>query len=217
MKKKTLWLATFGTAFCAFAPAQDASVFSGPQVGEQAPSLKVVDALNSSKAAYDFVDRADGKPCILIFIHDLLANKSDEPSLGLSYVLSHYAASRKDTELVHGVVYLTGDITEMRAFLTKVQRALPKKKTPLLISPDGIEGPGPWGLNRNLRMTVVILRKNQVTANFALQQPSVQVDAPKILAKLVEVIGGEAPKLNELDFPYYIQKPPTMKEKSPRE
>ncbi len=198
---------TMAFLLCTATYGQEQMVFSGPQIGEQLPSLKVVDVFDATAKTYDFVALSDGKPSILIFVHDLLANKSDEPSLGLAYVLSHYAAARDETSLTCGVVYLTGDVTEMKAFLTKVRRALPKKETPLIISPEGLEGPGAWGLNRNLRMTVVISRKNQVTANFALQQPSVSADAPRILAKLVEVIGGEAPTLGELDFPYYIKKP----------
>lgn len=186
---------------------QEPVVFSGPQVGEKLPPLDVVDAFDATGKAYDIIAQAGGKPSILIFIHDLLANKSDEPSLGLAYVLSHYAAEREDTGLVRCVVYLTDDVTEMRAFLTKVRRALPKQDTPLTISPEGLEGPGSWGLNRNIRMTVVISLKNKVVANFALQQPSVRADAPRILAKLVEVIGGEVPSLGELDFPYYIERP----------
>ena len=194
--------------------AQEA-VFSGPQPGEKLPGLTVVDAQVSlgqpagSAAAkpYDLVASAKGKPSIYIFIHDLLNNKSDEPSLGLSYILSHYSATREDTGLVRNVVYLTDDVAALNAFLTKIGRALPKKKTPLTICTQGLEGPGAWGLNHNLRMTVVIANKNVVTANFAIQQPGVAVDAERILAELVKVIGGTPPKLRDLDFPYYIGKP----------
>ncbi|MCR9296281.1 MAG: hypothetical protein NXI32_26515 [bacterium] len=198
-------------AKCTF--AQEPPVYSGPQVGEKLPTLELVDGLDRESQEFDWTAKTDGKPSLLIFIHDLLANKSDEPSLGLSYVLSHYAAERRDAGLTYGVVYLADDVSEMRAFLTKIQRALPKKGTPLMISTDGLEGPGAWGLNRNLRMTVVISQENQVTANFALQQPSVEFDAPRILAKLIETIGGKVPTLAELDFPYYIGRPDTMKGK----
>jgi hypothetical protein len=120
----------------------------------------------------------------------------------------HYAAARQDTGLVRGVVYLTDDVAAMKTFLTKIRRALPKKDTPIAISTDGLEGPGSWGFNRNLRMTIVISNKGRTIANFALQQPSVNVDATRVLEELVKVIGGDVPKLRDLDFPYYVGKPP---------
>jgi hypothetical protein len=196
-------------ALCwATAFAQETADFSGPQASERLPSLNIVDAFaTGGEKAHDLIASTDGKPCIVVFIHDLLANKSDEPSLGLAYVLMHYAAERKDTGLVRSVVCLTDDVTAMKTFLRKIRRALPKKETPITISTDGLEGPGSWGLNRNLRMTVVIAKNNRVTANFALRQPSVQADSEKILAELTSVIGGDAPKLADLDFPYYVKKP----------
>ena len=215
MNSGTKAFLTTAILICSTACGQEPGIFSGPQAGEALSSLEVKDALDATGKAYDLVAKAEGKPSILIFIHDLLSNKSDEPSLGLSYVLSHYAAQRKDAGLVYGVVYLTDDVTAMRAFLAKVRRALPKQDVPLVISTDGLEGPGSWGLNRNVRMTVVISKDNQVTANFALQQPSVSVDAPKILAQLIEVIGGDVPSLRELDFPYYIGRPDDNTKESP--
>ena len=67
--------------------------FSGPQPGERLPSLEVVDALDSDgEKPYDVIASVGNEPSILVVIHDMLSNKSDEPSLGLAYVLMHYAA-----------------------------------------------------------------------------------------------------------------------------
>jgi hypothetical protein len=140
----------------------------------------------------------------------MLSNKSGEPSLGLAYVLMHYAAARKDTDLERSVVFLTDDVAAMKTFLAKIRRALPKKETPIAISTDGLEGPGSWGFNRNLRVTIVISDQGRTTASFALQQPSVNVDTPRVLKELVRVIGGDVPQLHDLDFPYYVAKPPAM-------
>jgi hypothetical protein len=203
-----LWPSLICSALCTFAYGQQSGVYSGPQPGEKVTKLEVVDAFQAKAESYDAVARIGSNPSILIIIHDMLNNKSDEPSLGLAYVLSHYAASREDTDLQRSVVFLSDDIQAMRNFLAKIRRALPKKDTPIVISTDGLEGPGAWGLNRNLRMTVVVLDGDQVVANFALQQPSVTVDAPRVLAEVVKMIGGEVPKLQDLDFPYYIGKPP---------
>ena len=128
--------------------------------------------------------------------------------------MTHYAAAaaRRDTGLVRNVVFLTDDVAAKTVFLIKVRRAPPKKATPIAISTDGLEGPGSWGFNRNLRMTIVISDEGRTIASFALQQPSVNVDAPKVLKELVGVIGGDVPKLHQLDFPYYVGKPPATSE-----
>ena len=193
--------------------AEERTDYSGPQTGERLPRLDVVDAFDlDDEKPYDLVARIGEKPSILVVIHDILSNKSDEPSLGLAYVLTHYAAARQDTGLVRNVVFLTDDVAATKAFLTKVRRALPKKATPIAISTDGLEGPGSWGFNRNLRMTIVISDEGRTIASFALQQPSVNVDTPKVLKELVRVIGGDVPKLHQLDFPYYVGKPPAPSE-----
>lgn len=67
------------------------------------------------------------------------------------------------------------------------------------ISLDGREGPGSYGLNRNVTLTILIAKENKVSANFALVQPSLQVDLPKVLASIVEIAGGVFPTLDQLE------------------
>jgi len=67
------------------------------------------------------------------------------------------------------------------------------------ISDEGREGPGAYGLNRNVTLTVLVGKDNKVTANFALVQPSAQADGPKIAKAIVDVLGGgPVPSLAEL-------------------
>src|SRR5205823_2231531 len=66
------------------------------------------------------------------------------------------------------------------------------------ISTDGKEGPGSYGLNRTMTLTILVGKEGKVTANFALVQPSLQADLPKILDEVVKVAGGKAPKVEEL-------------------
>src|SRR5262249_40371321 len=54
------------------------------------------------------------------------------------------------------------------------------------------------GLNRNVTLTIIVGKDNKVSANFALVQPSIQADLPKILKEVVAVVGGEVPKLEDL-------------------
>src|SRR5262249_22224448 len=72
------------------------------------------------------------------------------------------------------------------------------REAPLGISLDGREGPGSYGLNRNVTLTILVGKNDKVTANFALVQPSIQADLPKILEAVAKVAGGPVAKLEDL-------------------
>lgn len=168
-------------------------VFSGPQVGEKLAPFKsrgVFDAQAGKEI--DFVTQAAGKPVVLLFMHD-----ANRPSIGLTRVLMNYVASRKKDGLEGAIIWLADDATEAENRLKTMRHALPKD-TPLGLSVDGREGPGAYGLNRNVTLTILVAKENKVTANFALIQPSMQADLPGILDQIVKVAGGTAPRLADL-------------------
>ncbi len=178
---------------CGLGIAQD-SVFSGPQVGEKLAPFSVRIALSSNAGQeVDFVKQADQKPIVLIFVHVL-----NRPALLMTRILSGYTASREKEGLHTGVVWLADDITEAENTLKRSGHGL-AKNAPLGISVDGAEGPGSYGLNRNVELTILVGKNGKVTANFALVQPSIQADLPKILDAVVKVAGGRAPKIEELE------------------
>jgi hypothetical protein len=133
---------------------------------------------------------------VLAFVHEVT-----RPGLGLTRVLMQYAAQRKKDGLHAAIVFLTDDptATEKWMMIPSVRdQALPQGVA-VGLSPDGKEGPGVYGLNRNVSLTVLVAKENRVTANFALVQPSVQADGPKILKAIVDVLGGgEVPSLEQL-------------------
>jgi hypothetical protein len=47
-------------------------------------------------------------------------------------------------------------------------------------------------------LTILVGKDGKTTANFALVQPSLQVDLPKILTEICRVAGGTPPRLDEL-------------------
>jgi hypothetical protein len=47
-------------------------------------------------------------------------------------------------------------------------------------------------------MTILVAKSKTVTANFALVQPSLQADLPKIVAAIVEQVGGTIPEMSNL-------------------
>jgi hypothetical protein len=172
----------------------DDKVFSGPQVGERLSPFKVQGVLGDQAGKeLDLVKQADGKPLVLVFVHEL-----NRPSAATVRTVMTYAASRvKDGKLTAGVVMLTADATATEELLKRARPALPEG-VPIGISLDGLEGPGAYGLNRKMTLTVLVAKENKVMANFALVQPSVQADAPKIAGAIAEALGIKPPTDKEL-------------------
>jgi hypothetical protein len=172
--------------------AQD-QIFSGPQIGEKLAPFAVRGVFDDDAGKeLDFVARAAGKPIVLIFVHD-----ANRPSIGMTRILSTYTASRAKDGLATGVVWLADDAAEAEMALKRMRHAL-AQDAPIGISVDGREGPGSYGLNRNVTLTILIGKDGKVTANYALVQPSLQADLPKILSSVVAVAGGQVPKLEDL-------------------
>ena len=190
-----VFAALFALATPAFSQETDRKdpVFSGPQVGEKLPGFKVRGVFGDlAGKELNFVEQAAGKPIVLVFVHDV-----NRMSLGMTRILTTYTASRAKDGLHTGVVWLADDVTEAENTLKRVGHAL-AKDAPLGISPDGKEGPGSYGLNRTVMLTILVGKDGKVTANFALVQPSLQADLPKVLDEVVKVAGGAAPKLADL-------------------
>lgn len=182
-------------------------VFSGPQVGEPLAPFSVIGAFDEAEGKeMDFVRDAQDKPIVLIFVHDL-----NRLSISMTRVLSTYTASRKMDGLHTGVVWLDDDKSNASATLKRIRHGL-GKDAPVGISVDGREGPGSYGLNRNVMLTILVGKDQKVTANYAIVQPSLQVDLPKILKSVVEVAGGEIPKLESLEGMQDMMRQPATKE-----
>ena len=191
LRPLTHWL--FGLALC-FASTTHAEeqVFSGPQVGETLTSFEVQGVYDddAGKKRHWRAAADAGRPTLLIFVHEIT-----RPSIAVTRMLADYAAQRKSVGLKTSVVFLTDDITEMSNRLQRARHALPEG-VPISIATDGQEGPGAYGLNRNVALTILVADKGVVTANFALVQPSVQSDLPKVFSAIVKLIGGEAPDVS---------------------
>jgi sialidase-1 len=143
----------------------------------------------------EIVSDARGKPTFLVFM-----NEWNEQVAELMRVITLYAEQRANPQLVTAVVWLTSDPPELGGRLERARPHMPRN-TPVCISLDGPEGPGAYGLNRHVQMTILIADRNVVTSNFALVQPSVNGDAVDVLRALVKVIGGKPPTLSEVLAP----------------
>lgn len=177
----------------------DDPVFSGPQIGEKLSPFEakgVFGELDGKK--FDLINRAGKKSVALIFVH-----ARTRPAFGLTNLVMKFAATRTKAGLESGVIFLTEDPTATEAWMRQVERHFPKGVA-YGLSTDGPEGPGAYGLNRNVTLTVLVGKEGKATANFALVQPSIQADGPKILKAIVDVTGGgEVPSIDELAGPRY--------------
>ncbi len=173
---------------------EDEKVFSGPQPGEKLAGFKVVGAYDDQEGKeIDFVKEAGGKPLLIVFVHD----PPTRPSMGLTRALMSYAATRSKDGLRAYVVWLHRDRTEAANYLKRARQSL-GLKVPVGISLDGAEGPGAYGLNRKVSLTILVARDNKVTANFAFVQPSL-TDTPAIGEAIVKQAGGKAPTLKDFE------------------
>lgn len=197
-------MALFATlSFGPTAGAEDKPVYSGPQAGEKLPPLKVKGVFGDEAGKeFDIVKLAGGKPAVIIFMHKLT-----RPSFAVTRTLLKYAAGSKSGKLFGGMVFLTGDVTKAEQRLKRTQRYFTTSKNArVAISPDGAEGPGAYGLNRNMTLTILVANKGKVTANFPLVQPSVQADVLKVVKEVVKLTGDKMPKLSDLFRDRYARK-----------
>ena len=173
--------------------ADEKELFSGPQKGERLPPLKVSRVYGKHRGEIvDFIAGAKGRPMLLVVV-----NGSNRPAARLTRALMNYA-EMQGKKLFAAVVYLDKDRSAAEQAL---QRAVSwwGMGPPVGISVDGAEGPGSYGFNRNVNLTVLVAHKSRVTANFALVQPS-ETDAPKILKEVVSLVGGKIPSAAEVLF-----------------
>ena len=195
-----------------FAPSKSRAedpVFSGPQVGEQLTELKLVGVFDDSAGKeFDPVADAEGKPTLLVFVHKLT-----RPGLGLARGVTNYAKSLKGSDSYAAIAWLDDDKAKAEQFLNKARKSL-NLQVPVGVSVDGGEGPGSYGLNRNVELTVLVADKNKILANFALVQPSMS-DGVKIAGAFAKAIGKEPPTAEQLQKIAYPGRMDAMKRRRP--
>lgn len=174
--------------------AEDAPMFSGPQPGERIVPFRVQGVYGEERGReFDFVRMAGDGPFLLLFIHT-----TTRPVGDLTRVLLHFADTRREAGLFAALVYLTDDVTEAERRMIEAYGWW-NCGPPAGISLDGAEGPGAYGLNRNVAMTVLVGTNGRVTSNFALIQPG-STDAAQILPAVTELVGGVVPSIPEIEF-----------------
>lgn len=186
------WWIVAACSLVAIAARADDPVFSGPQPGEALTTFKAV-AFSGPRAGREVELPGDfaGKPTVLVFVHEIT-----RPALQLIRPVDHYAAKWADAGLNARVVWLAADPAQAQAFLERARNSL-NLKSPVVIALGGAEGPGNYGLNRNVTLTILAANEGKVTTNFAIVQPN-ETDAPRVLAAVAKLVGKPAPTAEEI-------------------
>lgn len=181
-----VWAIAVASLAGAAAPA-DEPIFSGPQPKEKITPFKVlcVQGPHAGKEI-ELVKDNNGEPTLLIFVHEIT-----RPAFQLLRPVDLYASRLSKDGLATHIVWLTADKSETEKYLANARRSL-NLKSPVVISLDGLEGPGNYGLNRKVTLTILLAKDNKVAANFAIVQPN-ETDAPKIIEELAKLMGDKKP------------------------
>lgn len=192
-----------------FKKTQKKDLFSGPQPGEKLPELKVKSINGEMKdKTYDVIANADGQTLVLFL--------QDESGLGLrgllgfSRLFAQIAEKSKQPMLMNAV--FLGDTPD--SLENQASKLIPHIPSGVLlgISQDGREGPGSYGLNRNVAQTVIIAKDGKVLYNFAFTQPMLRPD-PHVLGAVGEAIGVQPATLERM----LNTKSPVIEIKNPTE
>jgi hypothetical protein len=159
--------------------AQDEKL-SGPQKGEKIAPFAVFDV-----ASRKDVEVAAGGPLLLVFIHEL-----SRPAAALLRALDDTGQIKRVRGLRTHFVSLSPDRDGAERQLPNVVKSL-NLRSPLGISVDGAEGPGAYGLNREVALTILVANDDRVAANFAIVQPN-ETDAPRIREAVDAVLKAPA-------------------------
>ena len=172
-----------------FKKSNEKPIFSGPQPGEKLPPLNATSIAGKSKdMTYDFISKAGEHP-IILFLQD-----GDGAGLRSLYDTSRLIttiASKSTQKLYMKVVFLGDDTEQLYQRVSGVAKGLLENGPEHLlfgISPDGREGPGSYGLNRNVSQTIIIAKEGTVLHSFAITQPSVYAD-PHVLGAIAQTLG----------------------------
>ena len=175
----------------AFDKADEKVVYSGPQPGEPLPAFKVTGLRGKYKGEeYDPVAAADGKPLVLIFQDNSVVGQKGLLLCG--EVLATIA--KKFPQGLHvSTTFLVDDPTPSKIFEYDFMHEI-DDVIEMSVSHDRRDGPGAYGLNRNIAMTIVVAREGKVLHSFALKQPMLYPD-PYVMGAIAEAIGVDRPTL----------------------
>ncbi len=168
-----------------FVKTPEKKIFSGPQPGEKLPAVAAIGVRGNLKdRQFDPVTDAKDNPHILIFQDD--SGMGLRGLVGLARVVAQIA-ERSGNQLRYTTIFLGDDPAKLSQQAMKIDRYVPDF-VQLGVSKDGRDGPGAYGLNRNVAMTILIAEDGKVTHNFTFLQGMLYPD-PHVLGAVAAVLG----------------------------
>ena len=171
---------------------EEAAIRSGPAKGAGLTPVKCY-ASHGPHAGkeFDAVAELGEAPCGILFIHELTRNTAP-----VIRGLDQWAVDFGVLGFKSYTVALSGDRTAGEDLIKRVNGSL-KLANPIVLSTDGAEGPGNYGLSRKPTLTFVFAKGGEVHRSIALTDTGPN-DVPKIREWIEEVAGkmpeGEALK-----------------------
>ena len=180
-----------------FERPEENRIFSGPQPGEKLPPLNATSIVGASEdKTFDFIAKSDEHPLVL-FLQD-----GNGAGLRGLYDISRMIAkiTNESKQKLHvSIVFLGNDPDALKQRVSGVARDVAEsvsKNVLLGISSEGREGPGSYGLNRNVSQTILIAKDGKVLHNFAFTQPTVYA-YPHVLGAIAHVLGTDPAAVEE--------------------
>ena len=150
-------------------------------------------AVNSPEAGreIDFISQFGKGPILLLFAHDVT-----RPIMNTFWPIDRFAADRAQAGLKVLFVYMAADKISGERRIREWDRSFGGFQVPISVSLDGAEGPGLYGLNRELPITAVLARDGRVVSNITVIQPGYHA-AVQIIAETAKLVGGRVPNPEE--------------------
>ncbi len=159
---------------------------SGPPAGGALPACKVYAPSGPfAGVEFDAAARLGKGPGVLLFVHDLSRNTAP-----MITGLDRLAVQLAWTELETHTIRIAADRNEAEAAVKRSSDALQMYR-PILVSPDGIDGPGGYALHRQATLTLVLAMDGIVVRSVAFTDTG-RADLGR-LRSLVEEVTGKIP------------------------
>ena len=162
-------------------------IFSGPQKGEKLPALKVTSLFGDTKGkVFDLIKRAGNRPQILFFQDAIFG---EVPCLFQFADAIRQVNEKTEEEVQIACIFLADDTNAITSRYARIFGGLRERGVSVIaVAPGGRNGPGSYGLNRNIAQTILVAKDGKVTWNFVSEQGLLFAD-PHILGAVAEVVG----------------------------
>ncbi|MEL6107099.1 MAG: hypothetical protein AAFU85_13740 [Planctomycetota bacterium] len=171
------------------ADAAGERVFSGPQPGEKLKSFKVLHIEDDEPQELEIVTEDSEGVTLICFVHRL----SNDDRILYGWGLVDFYAKRHP-DLTSHVVLLSDEQGKMTDMLLRYARANMFPQSTVGLSIDGAEGPGFYGLNRHVAMTVLVGKDNKVVENLVFNAPNAR-DLEQIMVAVAKALDKPEPTL----------------------